>query len=231
VSGERTVVAEAENLIDTGLTMLRRGSQEVVDSRQTVLTSSRRDGRPTHRPSSDRPPTLQNVQSIMTFFGAPGASEKSRAVTRLPKCSQHHGASVVGQGPGSCCNCGSEDVVMHAVDSMRCCKECDAVEYIVIDNERPAKSDVPRDSMSFSFKRLSHFNEWLSQIQGKDHPSIPENVIGFVMVELKRNYIINAADVKTSQVRAILKKLKLSKYYEHVPYNRTQTSRPLCALP
>ena len=151
-----------------------------------------------------------NAPSIMSFFGTDLAAENS-SKTGTP-------ANPGPCPPQVCYNCGSSDIVPHAMDSLRCCQVCDAVEYIVIENERPAKRDVPKDSSSFSFKRLSHFNEWLAQIQGKDHPSIPENVIGFVMIELRRHNVVNAADLSTSQIRSILKKLKLSRYYEHVPY-------------
>jgi len=194
-----SVVDEVDLLIDSGISALNASSAADV-----------REAPKARRPSHDSRKSARQGQSIMSFFGATESGTKVA-------CGTSQRAAPPPRA-GSCYNCGSEDVVMHAVDSMRCCRDCDAVEYVVIDNERPAKRDVPRDSTSFSFKRLSHFNEWLSQIQGKDHPSIPENVIGFVMVELRRNYINNAAEVKTSQVRAILKKLKLSRYYEHVPY-------------
>lgn len=118
----------------------------------------------------------------------------------------------------ACLSCGSHDMVTRVGDSMRVCQACDAVEFIMVDNERPVKRDAPKDSASFCFKRLSHFNEWLAQIQGKDNPSIPEEVIGYVMEELRKHNICNAADITNSQVRAILKKLRLSRYYEHVPY-------------
>jgi Poxvirus Late Transcription Factor VLTF3 like len=212
--GSSSVADEAQTLIETGLTMLRRDSAEVKGG----VPGRSSHGTRVSRASADCGATRE-TQSIMSFFGAPGGGGVSTA-RRGDESSSRPRLDVTrdGANPATCGNCGSLDIVMHAVDSMRCCRECDAVEYIVIDNERPAKRDVPRDSTSFSFKRLSHFNEWLAQIQGKDHPSIPENVIGFVMIELKRNYINNAADVKTSQVRSILKKLKLSRYYEHVPY-------------
>lgn len=215
----QSAAEEADRLIDTGLGMLGDERHANAGPASCRDTAALRKLRGPSRSSNDRGASVskRDVQPIMTFFGAATnvASSDQGGSFRKSDTSK----STDSRTPfAACCNCGSTDVILHVVDSMRCCRECDAVEYIVIDNERPAKRDVPRDSTSFSFKRLSHFNEWLAQIQGKDHPSIPENVIGFVMVELKRNYINNAADVKTSQVRAILKKLKLSRYYEHVPY-------------
>jgi hypothetical protein len=150
------------------------------------------------------------AKPIMSFFGAQCDVDTEDAVADQ----EGWASSCV----SACQHCIGGEMVMHVVDSLRCCRNCDAVEYVVIENERPAKRDVPKDSTSFSFKRLSHFNEWLAQIQGKDHPSIPDDAIGFVMIELRRHNIINAADVSVSHVRAILKKLKLSRYYEHVPY-------------
>lgn len=142
----------------------------------------------------------------MAFFQAPTAPPREPSVNRS------------GRDCECCGRCGSADVITRVADSMRVCQACDAVEFIMIDNERPVKRDVPKDSASFCFKRLSHFNEWLAQIQGKDNPAVPEEIIGYVMEELRRHNIVNAADINISQVRTILKKLKLSRYYEHVPY-------------
>lgn len=157
---------------------------------------------PAPRRSCDR---KSSAPSILTFFTS--EEKEAKPIDSDQALSE-----------GACRNCGHNDMVLHAVDSVRQCQACDAIEYIVIENERPSKRDVPKDSTSFSFKRLSHFNEWLAQIQGRDNPSIPESVIGFVMMELRRHGVVNAADVSTSQVRTILKKLKLSRYYENAPY-------------
>lgn len=225
------VQEEARALIESGFTSisndakprnaLDRGSGANVHDKSAPKSTVQRRSRASSSASDNA--AGRAAVPIMAFFGA---TDTACAGSRPDDASHELGCGVstdhhvkdAKRKPGSCCNCGSLDVVMHAISSMRCCRKCDAVEFVVIDNERPAKRDIPRDSTSFSFKRLSHFNEWLAQIQGKHHPSIPENVIGFVMIELRRNYINNAADVKTSQVRAILKKLKLSRYYEHVPY-------------
>jgi ribosomal protein L37AE/L43A len=152
---------------------------------------------------------VSTSKSIMTFFHAQsGTSHDNDCATTKVKPKNN----------GRCKSCGSVDIVTRVADSMRVCQGCDAVEFIMVDNERPVKRDAPKDSSSFCFKRLSHFNEWLAQIQGKDNPAVPEEIIGYVMEELRRHNIHNAADINNSQIRTILKKLKLSRYYEHVPY-------------
>ena len=151
---------------------------------------------------------IHTSKSIMTFFHAQSAPRETENVP----------SEVKPKSNGRCRSCGSVDIVTRVADSMRVCQGCDAVEFIMVDNERPVKRDAPKDSSSFYFKRLSHFNEWLAQIQGKDNPAVPEEIIGYVMEELRRHNIHNAADINNSQIRTILKKLKLSRYYEHVPY-------------
>ena len=55
----------------------------------------------------------------------------------------------------------------------------------------------------------------ISQIQGKETTDIPEEVYDKILLEIKKQRISNMATLKTKQVRSILKKLKLTKYYEH----------------
>ena len=153
-------------------------------------------------------PVTTTTKSILSFFHAQSAPRDADASSSDPSSRVN----------GQCDGCGSTDIVTRVADSMRVCQRCDAVEFIMVDNERPVKRDAPKDSSSFCFKRLSHFNEWLAQIQGKDNPAVPEEIIGYAMEELQRHNIYNAADINNSKIRTILKKLKLSRYYEHVPY-------------
>ena len=155
--------------------------------------------------------TTPASKSILSFFNSQSAAAPAPDTNPPGPIEQFRPS-------GRCPSCHSNDVITRVADSMRVCQVCDAVEFIMIDNERPVKRDAPRDSASFCFKRLSHFNEWLAQIQGKDNPAVPEEVIGYVMEELRRHNISNAADITAAQVKSILKKLKLSRYYEHVPY-------------
>lgn len=58
----------------------------------------------------------------------------------------------------------------------------------------------------------------ISQIQGKETTDIPEEVYDKILLEIKKQRITNMATLTTEKVRAILKKLKLAKYYEHTPH-------------
>jgi hypothetical protein len=72
--------------------------------------------------------------------------------------------------------------------------------------------------VNYSYKRDNHFNEWLLQFQAQETTSIPSEVIEQLRSEFKKQKIKNISDITHAKVRALLKKLRLNKYYEHVPY-------------
>tara|TARA_B110000503_G_scaffold142751_1_gene240725 strand:- start:3379 stop:4323 length:945 start_codon:yes stop_codon:yes gene_type:complete len=72
--------------------------------------------------------------------------------------------------------------------------------------------------VNYSYKRENHFNEWLSQFQAQEMTNIPIEVIDQLRGELKKMKIKKLEDITHTKIRVLLKKLRLNKYYEHVPY-------------
>ena len=72
--------------------------------------------------------------------------------------------------------------------------------------------------VNYSYKRENHFNEWLSQFQAQETTTIPPEVMEQLRSELKKMKIKNLDDITHAKIRGLLKKLRLNKYYEHVPY-------------
>jgi len=58
----------------------------------------------------------------------------------------------------------------------------------------------------------------LSQLQAKESKEIPPNVIELIKLELKKYRETKLSYAKIDKVKKILKKLKLSDYYDHVVY-------------
>ena len=117
-----------------------------------------------------------------------------------------------------CSHCGglSKDILVN--EGIICCRDCHTIEYIITDNEKPSYKDPPKEIPYFSYKRINHFSEWLNQIQGKETTDIPEEVFNKIMLELNKQRIYNLATVTPLKIREILKKHKINKYYEHIPY-------------
>ncbi len=68
------------------------------------------------------------------------------------------------------------------------------------------------------YKRQNHWNERLCQVQGKQKTHIPSEIIDKIKEEIIKTSSLTVETIDISGVRKILKKLKLSKYYEHVNY-------------
>jgi hypothetical protein len=98
------------------------------------------------------------------------------------------------------------------------CNNCDSIEYILIDHDRPSYKDPPKEISYFSYKRINHLNEWISQIQGKETTDIPEEVYDKILLEIKKQKITNMADLTYKKIKEILRKLDNNKYYEHIPH-------------
>jgi hypothetical protein len=100
-------------------------------------------------------------------------------------------------------------------DGLVFCKFCHTVEYIIVDHEKPSYKDPPKDATYFAYKRINHFNEWLSQVQGKETTEIPDEVYDLILLELKKQKINNMATLTRKKIKEILKKLRINKFYEH----------------
>lgn len=83
---------------------------------------------------------------------------------------------------------------------------------------------------NFSYKRINHFSEWLSNIQGTETYEVPEEVLKQVCEELFRQRV-DESDITFKKVREVLKVLKLRKQYEHTTQITCRiTNRPLPRL-
>ena len=70
----------------------------------------------------------------------------------------------------------------------------------------------------YSYKRTNHFKEWINQIQGREGTLIPNEVINLLIIEIKKERLKDKTLITYSKIKEFLKKLKLNKYYEHIPF-------------
>lgn len=122
------------------------------------------------------------------------------------------------ENASKCSHCHGTNKDMLVNEGIICCRDCNTIEYIITDNEKPSYKDPPKEISYFSYKRINHFSEWLNQIQGKETTDIPEDVFNKIILELNKQRIYNLATVTPLKIREILKKHKINKYYEHIPY-------------
>jgi hypothetical protein len=119
--------------------------------------------------------------------------------------------------PTLCPTCGTE-MTLFSAEGLYTCTSCGLSNYTIVDSERPNYKDPPTEMGYFAYKRINHFNEWLAQFQAKESTEIPQHVLNLILVEIKKERISNMATISNTKMREFLKRLKLNKYYEHIPH-------------
>ena len=116
-----------------------------------------------------------------------------------------------------CEHCGNE-MIMCLNEANLTCSNCGHQEFILVDSDKPSYKDPPREVCYYAYKKINHFNEWLAQFQAKESTEIPNEIYDEILVQLKKERISNMSSLKPSKLREILRKMKCSKYYEHIPH-------------
>lgn len=118
---------------------------------------------------------------------------------------------------GNCPMC-SVSLVCLPQDGIMVCSDCGYQETLLVEQNRPIYKQSSKEASHFSYKRINHLNEWISQIQGKESTDIPEDIFERILAEIKKENIMDPKRITHTKMREILKKLRLNKYYEHINY-------------
>lgn len=109
-------------------------------------------------------------------------------------------------------------LVFHVAESRLVCHSCGLSKNHIEISSRNLTYDeeVTMGTRStFCYKRLNHLVEWLNSLQGKENTTVPEELVDAVKNEFKKNRLTSKKDITAQKVKAFLKKLGLSKWYEH----------------
>jgi len=120
--------------------------------------------------------------------------------------------------PWTICDLCGNEMIMCLNEANLTCSKCGHQEFILVDSDKPSYKDPPREVCYYAYKKINHFNEWLAQFQAKESTEIPGEIYDAILVQLKKERITNMASLKPSKLREILRKMKASKYYEHIPH-------------
>jgi hypothetical protein len=117
----------------------------------------------------------------------------------------------------TCESCGNE-MIMCLNEANLTCSKCGYQDFILVDSDKPSYKDPPREVCYYAYKKINHFNEWLAQFQAKESTEIPAEIYDSILIQLKKERITNMSSLKPTKLREILRKMKASKYYEHIPH-------------
>ena len=119
-----------------------------------------------------------------------------------------------------CPSCSYSNIIHISDTSELVCDVCGLVLATLISEELTYREEQETSEkiINYSYKRENHFNEWLSQFQAQEMTTIPPEVMDQLRGELKKIKIKKLDEITHAKIRGLLKKLRLNKYYEHVPY-------------
>lgn len=116
-----------------------------------------------------------------------------------------------------CKTCNERRIIRHKKGVLLCPK-CGGIEKILVDINTPSFKEPPREVTYFAYKKINHANEFLSQFQAKESTDINEKIYNNILSELKKERYNDITKITANKVREVLKKLELTKYYEHCHY-------------
>lgn len=133
--------------------------------------------------------------------------------------------------PGwGCCPACDVEMTFYQNEALLGCTKCGYEDFILIDSEKPSYKDPPREITYFAYKKINHFNEWLAQFQAKENTDIPNDIVEAILGELRKERILDPKKVKKEKILEILRKLKLSKMYDHVQQIRNRIQQQMTML-
>jgi predicted RNA-binding Zn-ribbon protein involved in translation (DUF1610 family) len=114
----------------------------------------------------------------------------------------------------SCDSCNTELVYVRK-DAQRVCPQCGKCSFF----QELTRSDMIcqgyTPTTTYLYQRHNHFKTWLKRTQGKETTFIEPEVVDLVKKELKKERITDFTSVDHIKIKAILKKLRQHKYYNH----------------
>ena len=113
------------------------------------------------------------------------------------------------------CNC---NLIHDTSAGLLICYECGITQnFNISDLPEWNHAETHEYTKPYSYKRTNHFKEWITQIQGREGTNLPDEVIQLLIIEIKKERLTDKTLITYCKIKEFLKKLKLNKYYEHIP--------------
>ena len=163
------------------------------------------------------------IETIFTSSDKKGIQRKEIFHDYLRKVENYNGVIecekyIVANEIYECALCHSSNILSIPCTSEDVCEDCGYARFFLGgDLSYKDEQDIEK-VVTYSYKRDNHFNEWILQFQAQETTSIPPEVIDQLRTEFKKQKIKMVSEITHAKVRTLLKKLRLNKYYEHVPY-------------
>ncbi len=116
-----------------------------------------------------------------------------------------------------CGSCRKGELIPMEDEGVLVCNQCSVSMPFLIENEKPAYKEPPKEVCFYAYKKINHFKEILAQFQGKETTFIPDSVIENIKLQIKKERI-ELEQLNHLKTKDILKKLGYNKFYEHIAF-------------
>ena len=118
-----------------------------------------------------------------------------------------------------CKRCNSTNLYKNTFRSEYVCMDCGCCDwYLGEELSYKEEQENIEKTVNSGYKKENHLNEWILQFQGRETTNIPQDVLDKLRAEFKKERIKDVSEISKDKVKKFLKKLKLTKYYEHSTY-------------
>jgi hypothetical protein len=115
-----------------------------------------------------------------------------------------------------CVKCGIEKTLKRADGEIACLK-CGETSKCIVESEKKSYKDTPLNVAYFAYRRINHFNQILSQSQGKETVNITEEEFEKIKEEMVKKKM-SKRKITFISIKLILRKLGYRKYYNNIPH-------------
>lgn len=95
------------------------------------------------------------------------------------------------------------------------CKNCGETEHIIMESEVPSHKELSNEKQKYPYKKINHLKEKLNQFQSKESADVPDEICDIIRGDLIKRRILYE-NCTPPDIRSILKKHRLTSYYEHL---------------
>ena len=115
--------------------------------------------------------------------------------------------------PDVCLKCNKEYIQSLDECLLMCATCAEVVPFMDASISSVAYGDEV-DYCSFSYKRITHLNEWLNHFQARESTRIPDDVLENIMHYLKKKRLLRA-EITFDHIKDAMKRLSLRRYYDN----------------
>ena len=124
-----------------------------------------------------------------------------------------------------CQSCFKGELIPLDDEGQLICNVCFINTPYLVENDKPSYKEPPKEVCFYAYKKINHMKEIIAQFQGKETTQILPEVIEKIKQQIKKERI-NIEQLTYIKTKEILKKLELSKYYEHIAFIKNKLGIP-----